>query len=171
MSRTVRSLNSSQELSSSTSSLSPSRHASSHLSKIYKQASQLFLTRRLSEGLSILEPIISPPAQVNGHSEYNDDPSRKAPIASASTSQRIKIWSLYITLVNSILDLTDDEGSNEVGQKKFKDLGSEVRGGDIWEKVVRDGYGGREGSVDAEVVYNLLASLFHMFIWVSLTHS
>ena len=149
------SMTGSQELSLSNSSLSPTRQTSSHISKVYKQASQLFLTRRLSEALAIVDPVVSPPANANGYGEYDDDSYRKAPIATASTSHRIKIWSLYITLLNAILDLTDDEGGREIGQRRFKDVGAEVRNGEIWEKVVRDGYGGREGSVDGEVVYNL----------------
>ena len=149
------SLYSSRDLSSSTSSLSPSRQGPQHFSKVYKQASQLFLTRRLGDALSLLEPVISIPRNVDGNTEPNDDESPKASIASASVSQRTKIWSLYITLLNSIVDLTDEEGKHEVGQKKFKDIVHQVRSGKLWESVVQDGYGGRESSVDAEVVYNL----------------
>ena len=145
----------SQDLSSSTSSLSPSRQGSQHFSKVYKQASQLFLTRRLGEALSLLEPIVSIPRNVDSNGESRDDEALKAPISGASVSQRTKIWSLYITLLNSIVDLTDEEGKHEIGQKKFKDLVHQVRSGKVWESVVPDGYGGREGSVDADVVYNL----------------
>ena len=159
------SLSNSQDLSSSTSSSrSPSRQGSQQFSKIYKQASQLFLTRRLGEALSLLEPIISVP-KVDGHIENSDEEPAKAPIASASVSQRTKIWSLYITLLNSIVDLTDDEAIQEVGQKKHNDFVSEVRSGRIWERIVQDGYGGREGSVDTEVVFNLLVVMQRVDFW------
>ncbi len=75
----------------------------------------------------------------------------------ATTNQRIKVWSLYITLLNSIVDLGHDEGKRSFGQNRYKEMVDCVRSGDIWEIVVRDGYAGREGCVDAEVVYNLCA--------------
>lgn len=127
------------------------------MSKSYKQASQLFLTRRLSEALAVLQPVITPPLQTTGNENGEDVAAPLAPIATASQSQRIKVWSLYVTTMNSIVDLGNDEGKRDFGQKEYKNLVATVRDGEIWEQVVRDGYNGREGSVDAEVVYNLYA--------------
>lgn len=154
MSTADNSLSNSQYLSSSTSSLSP-RKPLPEISKIYKQASQLFLTRRLSEALSILDPVIRTPHQTNGRIKDDNESPPLPPIATATTSQRIKVWSLYITLINSIVDLDIDEGRQAFGQKEYRAIVARVRDGGIWEQVVSDGYGGREGSVDAEVVYNL----------------
>ena len=148
---------SSQQLSSSTSSLSPSGRSSSEISNIYKHASQLFITRRFPEALSILEPVITPVKQTNGYKHGDEDSPPQAPIATATTNQRIKVWVLYITLLNSIADLGHDEGKRSFGQARYKEMVSCVRNGDIWETVVRDGYAGKEGSVDSEVVYNLCA--------------
>lgn len=36
---------------------------------------------------------------------------------------------------------------------------SKVRDGDVWEEVVKNGYGGVEGDVDSDVVINLYFSL------------
>ncbi|OCT49540.1 peroxin 26 [Cladophialophora carrionii] len=142
---------SSRDLSSSISSLNQSsKRTSSEISKVYKHASQLFLTRRLLESYEALQPVITPPSQ-----SRPDDSPALAPIATATTSQRIKIWSLYVTLLNSIVDLGDAEGRETFGSKEYKELKRRVQNGDVWEQVVRDGYQGREGSVDAEVVYNL----------------
>lgn len=147
---------SSQFLSSSYPSLRNSKKATSELSKVYKHASQLYLTRRLSEAYELLQPIVKPPARPNRTSYYDEDAAEpSAPIATAAASQRIKIWSLYVTLLNAILDLDPEEGRADFGPKEFKSICSQVRDGEIWEQVVQDGYGGREGSVDAEVVYNL----------------
>jgi hypothetical protein len=159
MSTATHSLSNSEYLSSSQSSLGPSKKASSEISKTYKEASQLFLTRRLSEALSVLQPVITPPTQTNDNANGDDDASSLAPIATATQSQRIKVWSLYVTLMNSIVDLGDDEGRRDFGQKEYKALVAKVRDGEIWEQVIRDGYNGREGSVDAEVVYNLYVLL------------
>jgi hypothetical protein len=148
---------SSQQLSSSTMSLSPNRRSSSEISNIYKHASQLFITRRFPEALSMLEPVITPIRQTNGYKHGDEDSSPKAPIAAATTNQRIKVWVLYITLLNSIVDLGHDDGSRGFGQARYKNMVNFVRNGEIWESVVRDGYAGREGSVDSEVVYNLCA--------------
>jgi hypothetical protein len=159
MSTATHSLSNSEHLSSQLS-LGPSKKASSEISKTYKEASQLFLTRRLSEALSVLQPVITPPTQPNGNANGEQDAPPLAPIATATQSQRIKVWSLYVTLMNSIIDLGNDEGRRDFGQKEYKALVAKVRDGEIWEQVVRDGYNGREGSVDAEVVYNLYVLLF-----------
>ncbi|KAJ5184254.1 hypothetical protein N7492_001870 [Penicillium capsulatum] len=130
-------------------------------SKTYKKASQLYLTRRLPESLATLHPIIttSPDAQ---HTD-GDQSSPVAPIAAAPGTWRIKVWNLYITLLSAIVDLGPEEGKNQFGQKEWKAIATQVREGAIWETVVQTGYQGREGSVDAEVVYNLATLL--------LTHS
>jgi hypothetical protein len=155
MSSANNTLSNSEYLSSSQSSLGPSKKVASEISKSYKQASRLFLTRRLSEALAVLEPVITPPVQTNGDTDGEHDAPLLAPIATAAQSQRIKVWSLYVTLMNSIVDLGNDEGKRDFGQKEYRALAAKVRDGEIWEQVVRDGYNGREGSVDAEVVYNL----------------
>jgi hypothetical protein len=154
MSTMTESASSSQYLSSSRNSLTPKK-SSSETSKTYKHASQLYLTRRLVDAYEVLQPLITPSSQSNGHAQSDDETPPQAPIASASTSQRIKIWSLYITLLNAIVDLGLEEGGHDFGPKEYRAIVKNVREGEIWEQVVRDGYGGREGSVDAEVVYNL----------------
>ncbi|GFF44502.1 hypothetical protein IFM51744_05831 [Aspergillus udagawae] len=143
------------QLSSSTSSLSPSKLCS----KTYKNARELFLTRRLPEALAALEPAITVP-QTHDERYVNGDDSTP-PIASAQGTWRIKIWNLYITLLSSIVDLGPEEGKNQFGQKKWKSISSQVRDGQIWETVVQTGYRGLEGSVDAEVVYNLATLLLN----------
>ena len=147
-------------LSSSISSLHRPKKASSEISKVYKHASQLYLTRRLYESYGALQPIITAPEQPknreNGHISASEDESKpRAPIASASTSQRIKIWSLYATLLNAIIELGDDDGKRDFGNKLYREIVRKVQSGEVWEQVVRDGYVNREASVDAEVVYNL----------------
>ena len=141
---------SSQHLASSVSSLNQSKRTSSEISKIYKHASQLFLTRRLYEAYEALQPIVS----ASDATRPGESPAQ-APIATASTSQRIKTWSLYVTLLNSIVDLGAEEGRRIFGQREYRDLVKRVQNGGIWDQVVKDGYQGREDSVDAEVVYNL----------------
>ena len=145
---------SSQYLSSSHSSLNHSKKASSEISKTYKHASQLYLTRRLAEAYEAVQPVIKPSLQVNGH-QSEDEATPLAPIATATTSQRIKTWSLYAALLNAILDLGSEEGKQEFGQKLYRDIVRLVQTSEVWDQVVQDGYRGRESSVDAEVVYNL----------------
>jgi hypothetical protein len=141
----------SQRLSSSTSSLL-SRSSSKHLSQAYKQASQLFLTRRLPESLSVLEPLIRPAPHQDDQQDGNES---SAPVATASNTLRIKVWNLYITILSAIVELGPEDGKIQFGQKEWKAITSKVRDGEIWETVVQAGYGGREGAVDADVVYNL----------------
>lgn len=147
-------------LSSSVSSLHrPNKKSTSEISKTYKHASQLYLTRRLFECYKALQPVIRPTPKADGHNGHisasDDDSIPSTRIASASTSQRIKIWSLYATLLNAIVDLGDEEGKQDFGNKLYREIVRNVQSGEVWEQIVKDGYMGREASVDAEVVYNL----------------
>ncbi|KAK1750757.1 hypothetical protein QBC47DRAFT_352896 [Echria macrotheca] len=162
-----------QIMASSISSLSSSMHSArhsasstSHITKSYRQASTLFLTRRLPEALSTVLPLITPPpsetashgdddASVNGSSTSFEP----APVARASRSTRVKVWSLYLTILNAILELDADEGKQAFGTQEWRALCAKVRDGDVWEEVVRNGYHGVEGDVDAEVVINLATLL------------
>lgn len=76
-------------------------------------------------------------------------------ISSASRNVRIKIWSLYLTLLNAIVELGPEEGKASLGSKAWRDIVNKVQDGSIWEDVVQVGYSGFEGTVDDEVVINL----------------
>lgn len=100
------------------------------------------------------------PSQTNGNISASEDDTRpRAPIALASTSQRIKTWSLYAALLNAIIELGDEEGKQDFGSKQYREIVRNVQSSEVWEQVVGDGYMGRECSVDAEVVYNLYVSI------------
>jgi hypothetical protein len=146
----------SRYLSSSISSLSASRQQSSQIAKAYRQAAQLFLTRRLPEALSTIEPIITPPPQddVNGNG-HDGEVVGYAPVAAASRGTRVKVWSFYLTFLNAVVELGAEEGKHAFGSARWKQLVSKCRDGSVWDDVVRDGYAGVEGDVDADVVVNL----------------
>jgi len=151
---TEEALPSSRLLSSSISSLSSTRHGTPQLTKIYRQASTLFLTRRLPEALATIEPAIT----ARSPSEPIDDDTESAelaPVATASQSTRIKIWNLYLTILNAIIELGPEDGKNAIGSKEWRSITSNVRDGTVWGDIVRDGYGGVEGDVDSDVVINL----------------
>lgn len=124
-------------------------------SRTYKKASQLYLTRRLPESLASLQPIITVSSSQDDQTTGDHSTAAAAPIATAPSTWRIKVWNLYITLLSAIVDLGAEEGKAQFGQKEWKAIATQVREGGIWETVVHAGYRGREGSVDAEVVYNL----------------
>ncbi|KAF5683665.1 peroxin 26 [Fusarium circinatum] len=133
-------------LASSTSSRHPSQ-----ISKTYRQASTLFLTRRLPEALTTLVPLITPPEHV--------DDGEPAPVARASRTTRIKVWSLYLTILNGIVELEPEEGKDAFGNQEWRALCTKVREGEIWDEVVTNGYHGVEGDVDSDVVINLATIL------------
>lgn len=148
-----------QALSSSISSLTSStsaRNSGSYVSKTYRQSSTLFLTRRLPEALTTILPLLSPPPAplegVNGTTE-------PAPVAKASRNTRIKVWTLYIAILNAIVALEPDEGKEAFGSQEWRAICAKVRDGEIWEEVVTNGYHGVEGDVDSDVVINLYVSL------------
>lgn len=146
-------------LSSSRTLKSPTKGSSSLISKTYKQASNLFLTRRLPDALQTLEPIIIPP-KLDGDEDQHEQSEAKdpAPIAGASKSARVKVWNLYITLLNAIVELGSEDGKAQFGTSQWRALVAKVRDGNVWEDVVRDGYHGRESRVDADVISNLYDS-------------
>ncbi len=146
----------------------------SNISKTYRQASTLFLTRRLPEALTTLLPLITPP-----HADDEDSRSTSgydkmaasgisvpavvvepAPVASASRTTRVKVWSLYLTILNAIVELEPDEGKDAFGAQDWRAICTKVRDGAVWEEVIRNGYHGAEGDVDADVVINLYALPF-----------
>ncbi|KAI1816804.1 hypothetical protein GGS20DRAFT_536259 [Poronia punctata] len=148
----------SQVLSTSIPSLvssTSSRVAPSQISKTYRQASQLFLTRRLPEALSTVLPLITPSTE----GSEADGLTEPAPVVRASRSTRIKVWTLYLTILNAILELDPQEGKDAFGTQEFRTLCHKVRDGDVWEEVVQFGYHGVEGDVDSEVVINLATLL------------
>jgi hypothetical protein len=144
-----------ESLSSSIPSLSTSRHQSSQIAKTYRQAANLFLTRRLPEALSTIEPVITPQPVEAQNGDHGAATSQVAPIATASRGSRIKVWSFYLTFLNAVVELGPEEGKHAFGSTRWKTLVNKARDGTVWEEVVRDGYGGAEGNVDAEVVVNL----------------
>ncbi|KAK7712487.1 hypothetical protein SLS64_004871 [Diaporthe eres] len=156
----------SQSLRSSISSLgSPAaaRHAASYVSKTYRQSSTLFLTRRLPEALSTITPLItvtppSPSQQPEGSNGANGT-TEPAPVAKASRNTRIKVWTLYIAILNAIVALDPDEGKEALGTQEWRALCAKVRDGDVWEEVVNNGYHGVEADVDSDVVINLATLL------------
>jgi hypothetical protein len=112
------------------------------------------LTRRLPEALSTIEAIIVPQQLENGNGDSNTHHAL-APIATASKGTRIKVWSFYLTFLNSVVELGPEEGKHAFGSVRWKQLVNKARDGTVWEDIVRDGYGGNEGAVDADVVINL----------------
>ena len=147
---------------SSTGSLSTSRNQTSHIAKTYRQAANLYLTRRLPEALSTIEAIVLPQHSSHGNGDSHAAP---APVAGASRGTRIKVWSFYLTFLNSVVELGPEEGKHAFGSVRWKQLVNKARDGTVWEEIVRDGYGGNEGAVDADVVINLyVAFLLHFML-------
>ena len=145
-------------LSSSIQNLSPSRNSNSQISRSYKQARDLFLTRRLPEACSTIESLLILPT-VTEDDPIDEDQPKLAPIARASRSQRIKVWSLYLTMLNSIHELGPEQGKAQFGRTEWRRLTSKAWDGSIWEEVVRNGYRGIEGNVDGDVITNLYDSI------------
>ena len=148
---------SSRLLGSSFGSLSSPRKGRLEISKTYKQASELFLTRRLSEAFATLEPLITVPQPSEETTE--EDTPRRAPVTAASRKYRIKVWILYLTLLNAIAELGPDDGKAAFGGNTWKDLIGRIQDGTVWDQVVDVGYEGNEGKVDAVVVASLATLL------------
>ena len=160
---------SSSPLLNSTSSLGSSHsHQAPSVTRTYKTANQLFLTRQVQEALETLQPLLSAPASEEASSPTLDDapngfsahhgPST-APIATASRTARIRVWSLYISILNEVIEMGVETGKQTFGAGRWRELASKAKDGSVWEEVVQNGYGGGEGSVDPDVVANLATLL------------
>jgi hypothetical protein len=157
----------SRYLSSSLSGLSHSRSTNSLIVRTYKQATQLYLTKRFREALETLESIVSPPPQspedhehTNGASGYANG---VAPVAQSSKGTRTKVWVFYLSLIHAIVELGVEEGKLQFGSSRWRQIAAKAREGSIWEEVVRYGYSGEEAVVDPDVVVNLATLLLgHM---------
>lgn len=151
-------LSTSRLLGSSVGSISSPRKAKSEISKVYKQAEALFVTRRFAEALSSIEPLITVP-HPQDVAPNDEATANVAPIARASPRLRIKVWSFYLSLLNAVAELGPDNGKTEFGGREWRNLVAKAQEGTIWDEVVDIGYGGMEGNVDADVVFNLASLL------------
>lgn len=107
-------------------------------SRTYKTCTTLFLTRRLPEALVGLQPIIhGPPGS----------------ILCSPRRLRIKLWCLYLTILDAASKMTASEGKATWGQQEWPILVAKIRNGAVWDEV-NHSYGD-EGRVDAEVVTTL----------------
>lgn len=66
---------------------------------------------------------------------------------------RIKLWSLYLAIMDAAAKMTPSEGKTMWGPQEWPQIVSRIRSGEVWEEVNR-AYGD-EGRVDAEVVVTL----------------
>ena len=148
-------------MDSSLDSLSSPRRskAASEISRSFKHARDLFLQRRLSEAFSTIQPLVTETPSEIAPEEGQKEVSKSAPITSGSRSSRVKVWSLYITLLNAIADLGPEEGRDAFGNKEWKNLVTKAQDGTVWDDIVNIGYGGIEGDVDTDIVINLSVHL------------
>ena len=152
-------------LSTSLSCLSSSRSASSLVTRTYKAATTLYLTKRFAEALETLLPIITPPPATSSsdHESSTNGDSIAAPIAQASRSTRTKVWVFYLSLLHAIIELGTEEGKRMFGVARWRELCAKASSGSIWAEITTAGYGGNESEIDAEVVVNLATLLLgHM---------
>ena len=57
--------------------------------------------------------------------------------------------------MNAIVELGPQDGKAAFGTMEWREIVRKVREGGFWEEIVREGYRGVEGNVDADVVINL----------------
>lgn len=142
---------------------------SPELSQALHQASTFFVTRRLEEALSVLEAIIYCTSPDHEHVSTNST-SQPELVASAPPRLRIKIWSLYITVLDAILKLGPEKGRDLLGDDRWGRITSKVTDGEIWDDVVKRGYHGHLDAVDADVILNVFVAFLSLW-YQAFTHS
>lgn len=130
------------------------RGAASEVLLTFRQASSFYVTHRLCEALTVLEQLLfsaNPSKDTEaGHGSQEGDA-----IATIPRKLRVKIWSLYITVLDATIKLGSDVAKGAVGVQRWQELTAKVRDGQIWDDVVKRGYSGNYAAVDPEVVLNL----------------
>ncbi|KAM0701598.1 hypothetical protein Q7P35_010506 [Cladosporium inversicolor] len=152
-------------LSSSLSSLSRSRSSNNLIVRTYKQATQLYLTRRFRESWDVLETIVNPDFEGDGNDVQGTGAEQGiAPVAQSSRGTRTKVWVFYLSLIHAVTEMGPEDGGREFGSANaWRAIAKKAREGTAWEEIVNRGYAGQEGEVDAEVVVNLATLLLgHM---------
>jgi hypothetical protein len=165
-------LSSSAYLTSSLTSLSRSRSSNNLIVRTYKQATQLYLTRRFREAWDVLGTIVrgdQEEGNTANNYDHGDDTNEEAalspaPVAQSSRGTRTKVWVFYLSLIHAVVELGAEEGGREFGgTENWRSIAKKAREGTVWGEIVARGYGGQEGEVDAEVVVNLATLLLgHM---------
>lgn len=153
----------SQYLSNSFAALASERSTNSLVSRTYKQASHLFLTKQFQEALEVIEPVLLPQATETSPFANGDDNTtgeqQRALVASCTAGTRTKVWVFYVSLLHSIISLGYDQGKLVFGSSEWQRIVNKVQDGSVWDEVVKNGYDGDEGRLDTEVVINLATLL------------
>ena len=110
------------------------------VSRVYRAATSLFLTRRLPDALSALQPIIA---------------DSVSPRVRCSRTLRIKVWSLYFAILDATTKMGPEEGKKVWGAQEWRRIVSRVRSGAIWNEAIQT-YG-EEGRLDGDIVNTLYA--------------
>ena len=147
---------SNSDLQKSITALSSSLYSNqnSSISKIYKRASTLFLTRQLKEAHSLLTSLIDGAADASSNGFTTN-----IALIDATRNQRVKIWCLYLSLIDELLKVGPVQGATFVGLKNWSSLKESVTDSTVWDYVTKQGYQGRQASVDEEVIASLVALL------------
>lgn len=111
------------------------------VSRVYRAATSLFLTRRLPDALMALQPIIA---------------DSVSPRVRCSRTLRTKVWSLYFAILDATAKMGPEEGKKVWGAQEWRRIVSRVRSGAIWNEAIQ--IYGEEGRVDGDVVNTLYAA-------------
>ncbi|CAZ82970.1 unnamed protein product [Tuber melanosporum] len=112
------------------------------VSRVYRVATNLFLTRRVPDALMVLQPIIA---------------DSVSPRVRCSRTLRIKVWSLYFAILDATAKMGPEEGKKVWGAQEWRRIVSRVRSGAVWNEAIQ--IYGEEGRIDGDVVNTLVMLL------------
>jgi len=140
--------------SSLDSLLQPAHSSNKQISKDYDLAQGYFSSKQFREAYDILETLISLPKPKAGDVE-DSALAGKSPVTTAKSSLRVKVWVLYLKLLDALIGSGSNERVAEFGRATWREITSRVQDSTIWKQVLQDGYGGILANVEAEVVWKL----------------
>ena len=123
----------------------------------FKEAQELFFTRRLVQAMDVIEHVVAPTtaAQTEDHSLRGNESISLPLVVNAERKERIRVLNLYIMILNAIIELGPEIGKRQFGSARWKALIAKVQNGTVWDEIVKIAYNGSEGSIDPEIVTNL----------------
>ena len=122
----------------------------------YKRARDFYLVQQFGEAFDEISSLLNDNNVFVADLDNGPGSARtQAPVFHANMGLKVKIWSLYLTLLNTLRDVGGQKASAYVGAQRWQRLSESLHNGSIWQHVVDVGFAGDEQVMDIDIVIAL----------------